>query len=69
MRSPGLTSAERTRLCSLAWVQITSVRTYRAFDWSGARAMVERCLAGYELPAAPPRCGIGSPFERGRIAA
>jgi len=69
VRSPGLTSAERSRLCSLAWVQISSVGTYRAFDWGGARAMVERCLAGYELPAGPPRRGIGSPFERGRIAA
>jgi 4-hydroxyphenylacetate 3-monooxygenase len=34
--------------------QTTSVRVYRAFDFAAARAMVERCLAGYDLPAAPP---------------
>lgn len=34
--------------------QTTSVRAYRAFDFGAARAMVERCLAGYDLPAAPP---------------
>jgi 4-hydroxyphenylacetate 3-monooxygenase len=34
--------------------QTTSVRASRAFDWAGARAMVERCLAGYDLPQAPP---------------
>jgi 4-hydroxyphenylacetate 3-monooxygenase len=34
--------------------QTTSVRAYRAFDFGAARAMVERCLAGYDLPTAPP---------------
>jgi 4-hydroxyphenylacetate 3-monooxygenase len=33
--------------------ETTSVRAYRAFDFAGARAMVERCLAGYDLPAKP----------------
>jgi len=35
--------------------QTTSIRAYRAFDFGAARAMVERCLAGYDLPIdAPP---------------
>ena len=34
--------------------QTTSVRAYRAFDFEAARAMVDRCLAGYDLPPAPP---------------
>ena len=29
---------------------LTAVRAYRAFDFTAARAMVERCLAGYDLP-------------------
>jgi 4-hydroxyphenylacetate 3-monooxygenase len=33
-----------------ARAQTTAVRAYRAFDFAAARAMVERCLAGYELP-------------------
>src|SRR5215470_1221728 len=33
--------------------QTTSVRAYRAFDFAAARAMVERCLAGYDLPSPP----------------
>ena len=38
-----------------ARAQTTAVRAYRAFDFAAARAMVERCLAGYDLPTAPPR--------------
>ncbi len=34
--------------------QTTSVRAYRAFDFGAARAMVERCLAGYDLPSTSP---------------
>ena len=34
--------------------QTTSIRAYRAFDFAAARAMVDRCLAGYDLPAGPP---------------
>ncbi|HYU14584.1 MAG TPA: 4-hydroxyphenylacetate 3-hydroxylase N-terminal domain-containing protein [Candidatus Acidoferrum sp.] len=34
--------------------QTTSVRAYRAFDFGAARAMVERCLAGYDLPSTFP---------------
>jgi len=30
--------------------QTTSIRAYRAFDFAEARAMVDRCLAGYDLP-------------------
>jgi 4-hydroxyphenylacetate 3-monooxygenase len=30
--------------------QTTSIRAYAAFDFAAARAMVDRCLAGYELP-------------------
>ena len=37
-----------------ARAQTTAVRAYRAFDFGAARAMVERCLAGYDLPSAPP---------------
>src|SRR6266542_3293061 len=37
-----------------ARAQTTAVRAYRAFDFDAARAMVERCLAGYDLPSAPP---------------
>jgi 4-hydroxyphenylacetate 3-monooxygenase len=33
--------------------QTTSIRAFRAFDFTAARAMVERCLAGYGLPAGP----------------
>jgi 4-hydroxyphenylacetate 3-monooxygenase len=33
--------------------QTTSVRAYRSFDFAGARAMVERCLAGYDGPVPP----------------
>jgi 4-hydroxyphenylacetate 3-monooxygenase len=33
-----------------ARAQTTAVRAYRAFDFAAARAMVERCLAGYDLP-------------------
>jgi 4-hydroxyphenylacetate 3-monooxygenase len=33
--------------------QTTSIRAFRAFDFSAARAMVDRCLAGYGLPAGP----------------
>jgi 4-hydroxyphenylacetate 3-monooxygenase len=36
-----------------ARAQTTAVRAYRAFDFAAARAMVERCLAGYDLPAPP----------------
>jgi 4-hydroxyphenylacetate 3-monooxygenase len=74
IRSPGLTSVERTKLFKLAWDLVgsefggrhaqyelfyagsrsmtTSLRTYRAYDFAGARALVERCLAGYDLPPA-----------------
>ncbi len=34
--------------------QTTSIRAFRAFDFTAARAMVERCLAGYDLPDGPP---------------
>ena len=37
-----------------ARAQTTAVRAYRAFDFGAARAMVERCLAGYDLPSGPP---------------
>jgi 4-hydroxyphenylacetate 3-monooxygenase len=30
----------------------TAVRAYRSYDFAGARALVDRCLAGYELPPA-----------------
>ena len=30
----------------------TAVRAYRSYDFAGARGLVERCLAGYELPPA-----------------
>jgi 4-hydroxyphenylacetate 3-monooxygenase len=30
----------------------TSVRAYRNYDFAGARALVDRCLAGYDLPPA-----------------
>jgi len=40
-----------------ARAQTTAVRAYRAFDFNAARAMVERCLAGYDLPAPPPAAG------------
>jgi 4-hydroxyphenylacetate 3-monooxygenase len=30
----------------------TAVRAYRNYDFAGARALVDRCLAGYELPPA-----------------
>jgi 4-hydroxyphenylacetate 3-monooxygenase len=30
----------------------TSVRAYRAYDFKAARALVDRCLAGYDLPPA-----------------
>jgi len=33
--------------------QTTSIRAFRAFDFAAARAMVDRCLAGYDLPAGP----------------
>src|SRR5262252_8317423 len=36
-----------------ARAQTTAVRAYRAFDFAAARAMVERCLAGYDLPSPP----------------
>src|SRR5215470_11346368 len=36
-----------------ARAQTTAVRAYRAFDFASARAMVERCLAGYDLPSPP----------------
>src|SRR5262250_873215 len=36
-----------------ARAQTTAVRAYRAFDFGAARAMVERCLAGYDLPSPP----------------
>ena len=39
-----------------ARAQTTAVRAYRAFDFVAARAMVERCLAGYDLPV-PPSAG------------
>jgi 4-hydroxyphenylacetate 3-monooxygenase len=35
--------------------QTTSIRAFRSFDFAAARAMVDRCLAGYDLPADPPR--------------
>ena len=31
--------------------QTTSIRAYRSFDFAAARAMVDRCLAGYDAPA------------------
>jgi 4-hydroxyphenylacetate 3-monooxygenase len=34
--------------------QTTSIRVFRTFDFAAARAMVERCLAGYDLPTDPP---------------
>jgi 4-hydroxyphenylacetate 3-monooxygenase len=37
-----------------ARAQTTAVRAYRAFDFGSARAMVDRCLAGYDLPSPPP---------------
>jgi len=40
-----------------ARAQTTAVRAYRAFDFAAARAMVDRCLAGYDLPAPPPAGG------------
>lgn len=36
-----------------ARAQTTAVRAYRTFDFASARAMVERCLAGYDLPTQP----------------
>jgi 4-hydroxyphenylacetate 3-monooxygenase len=30
----------------------TAVRAYRNYDFAGARALVDRCLAGYDLPPA-----------------
>ena len=36
----------------------TALRTYRTYDFAGARALVDRCLASYDLPPAagePPR--------------
>jgi 4-hydroxyphenylacetate 3-monooxygenase len=30
----------------------TALRAYRSYDFAGARALVERCLAGYDLPPA-----------------
>lgn len=37
-----------------ARAQTTAVRAMRAYDFAGARAMVERCLAGYDLPPMVP---------------
>jgi 4-hydroxyphenylacetate 3-monooxygenase len=36
----------------------TSIRSYRTYDFAGAKALVDRCLASYDLPPAggePPR--------------
>jgi 4-hydroxyphenylacetate 3-monooxygenase len=39
----------------------TSVRAFRNYDFAGARALVDRCLAGYDLPAAGEPRGPGAP--------
>ena len=44
-----------------ARAQTTAVRAYRAFDFGAARAMVERCLAGYDLPSRPTDGPAGGP--------
>jgi 4-hydroxyphenylacetate 3-monooxygenase len=38
----------------------TAVRAYRSYDFAGARALVDRCLAGYDLPPAE----AGDPARR-----
>jgi 4-hydroxyphenylacetate 3-monooxygenase len=40
-----------------ARAQTTAVRAYRTFDFASARAMVERCLASYDLPERPVAAG------------
>jgi 4-hydroxyphenylacetate 3-monooxygenase len=39
----------------------TSVRAFRNYDFAGARALVDRCLAGYDLPVAGEPRGPGAP--------
>jgi len=39
----------------------TAVRAYRSYDFAGARALVERCLASYDLP--PAGAGDAGPGE------
>ena len=39
----------------------TSLRAFRAYDFAGARALVDRCLSGYGLPAAGEHRGPGAP--------
>jgi 4-hydroxyphenylacetate 3-monooxygenase len=34
----------------------TSIRAFKSFDFDSARALVERCLAGYDLP--PAEAGV-----------
>lgn len=81
IRSPGLSSVERTKLFKLAWDLVgsefagrhqqyelfyagarsvtTSIRAFRAFDFAAAKAVVERCLASYDLPpAADPAVAV-----------
>ena len=39
----------------------TAVRAFRSYDFAGARALVDRCLAGYDLPAAGEPRGVTAP--------
>ena len=32
---------------------VTTGMAYRTFDWDRATALVDRCMAGYDLPAGP----------------
>jgi 4-hydroxyphenylacetate 3-monooxygenase len=39
----------------------TSMRAFRSYDFAGARTLVDRCLAGYDLPAAGEPRAPGTP--------
>ena len=79
IRSPAMSSVDRTKLFKLAWDLVgsefagrhqqyelfyagsrsmtTSIRAYRAYDFTAAKARVLECLSGYDLP---PRDSTGS---------